>query len=203
MHYKLLYFCILVLVLVFTPFVYARDLFFGFHQAVNMSMQLFPDSSLEHTGLIAGYGGSAFINIPLGDRFSMQLEALFTTRGGKTKEGGKIERYHLSYLDFPLLIFWNKMFKWGRFFIDFGGQISIMLGAVHQTKGVSSPTLETKGFTRKVDLGLPLGCGLQIDFKRTFISLEMRTLFCFIQQIKYKSNLNFSIYFLLGYGFVF
>jgi hypothetical protein len=127
------------------------------------------DPFRRRTGLTAG----AFAVQPLTGRLALQLELLFTEKGGSVPlhdpsivQGSLTTRYKLHYMDVPVLVrVQGPSIKTGRLSIFAGPTVSLRLGAKQQTV-FELPV--PAGFERelgdeagRVDAGLSVGGGVQ------------------------------------------
>ena len=135
-----------------------------------------PDDSLESFGSRFGLTFGAFAELPIGHRFSFQIEALFTDKGGSEPFVDPIivtdavtSRYKLKYLDLPLLVrVTGPRVGRGTLQAFAGPTVSLRIGA---TKQAAFEGPGDSGFKRdlesdeidRFDTGLTFGGGIELD----------------------------------------
>lgn len=69
--------------------------------SANVSLDPEPDDF--KTGSRTGFVGGLSFNVPLQDRFSVELDALFAQKGTKLSAPGETQEVKLNYLDIPVM----------------------------------------------------------------------------------------------------
>lgn len=96
-----------------------------------------------------GFLGGAFINLMLGDNFSITPEALFSSQGAKVSQAGNERNLKVSYVSVPVLL--KYRFN-GGFYIEAGPQVSFKVNE-------NTDNLPIDAFARNLDLAIDAGLG--------------------------------------------
>ena len=110
-------------------------------------------------GFRPGFFAGAFANYALGDKFSVQAEALYSSEGGNEKNTVTGDKGHInfSYLQVPLL----ARYKFTpNFFAEAGPQLGFLLSAKDKYDGED---LDIKQYYKSTDFRFPVGIGYQFD----------------------------------------
>lgn len=97
---------------------------------------------------LVGFHAGVFLGLYLGDNFSIQPEALFSTQGAKINNGTTKDDYKLTYINVPVLL---KFRFNGGFYLEAGPQIGFN---VHSTVAGTS-----EDFAKNTDLAIAGGLG--------------------------------------------
>ncbi|MEP6747665.1 MAG: porin family protein [Bacteroidota bacterium] len=97
---------------------------------------------------LVGFHAGIFLGLYLGDHFSIQPEALFSTQGAKIEDGTTKDDYKLTYINVPVLA--KYRFN-GGFYLEAGPQIGFN---VHSTVAGNS-----EDFAKSTDLAIAGGLG--------------------------------------------
>lgn len=121
----------------------------GLKGGVNISnFTAVPFNNVSKSALVSFHGGG-FINFLLGDNFSIQPEALFSTQGSKLDDGTNKLSYKVSYLSIPVMA---KFEFNGGFFLEAGPQFSFKLSE-------DVPNSSVGDFAKSLDLAAAAGLG--------------------------------------------
>jgi hypothetical protein len=107
-----------------------------------------PINDVKKSAIVSFVGGG-FINFMIGDNFSIQPEALFTTQGVKIDSGAGNANYKVNYLSIPVMA--KLKFNSGLF-IEAGPQVSFKLGE-------DVPNSNIDNFAKNLDLAVGAGLG--------------------------------------------
>ena len=111
-----------------------------------------------------GWQAGAFVNIPVNEKFSIQPEVLYNTRGAVLSSdepiiGDKVEEanWKLNYISVPVMFQYNATPK---FYVEAGPQFSYML--LSKFKSNSLTTNDNSDDLNKFDFGVGAGLGYWI-----------------------------------------
>ena len=135
----------------------------GIKGGLNLSNFYINDNVIRLNNYKTGYHAGIFIRLNVTGWLGLQQELYFNTKG----RSGEIFNYHLSYIDFPLLITLNFFQK---FNLHFGPYTSILVdGIVISDLPAFIGDFNRNSF-RKLDYGFSLGSAL--EFKRINLGLR-------------------------------
>jgi hypothetical protein len=118
-----------------------------FDEAIDLSFD-------DRIGLIAG----GFVTIPLGDRFGIQPEVLFSQKGAQFDELGATGRVELDFLDVPIL----ARYRFGRLFLFGGPSFGLKLRAREVTEfGDDQEEVDLADDVESFDFGIVAGAGYE------------------------------------------
>ncbi|MCB4797553.1 porin family protein [Neotamlana laminarinivorans] len=116
-----------------------------------------------------GFNIGAVAEIPVGEKFAIQPELLFSTQGAKLEESGTDYSYEdklkLNYLNIPVMA---KFYVAEGFSIQAGPQIGFLVKAESEYEEVYngetfSGDEDIKDYLKSVDFGLNFGLGYQLS----------------------------------------
>ncbi|MHC2992876.1 hypothetical protein OB13_15290 [Pontibacter sp. HJ8] len=91
----------------------------------------FKGEDSDHNKYRIGYTGGLFLQRHIGNMVGVQVEALYTSKGGRrevTSNGNLIaDEFRLNYIDVPVLLHLSA----SGVFVDLGPQVSFIAGAKH------------------------------------------------------------------------
>lgn len=100
-------------------------------------------------------------NAGLSERFALQPEILFTTKGGKYNANTTEVKERLSYIDIPVLFKYKPLEAVGLYA---GPQLSILTkGKYKYDMGGDNNTIDNRDAFKKVDYGLAVGTGIELN----------------------------------------
>ncbi|WPP53040.1 porin family protein [Catalinimonas niigatensis] len=100
-------------------------------------------------------------NAGLSERFALQPEVLFTTRGGKYNANTTEVKERLSYIDIPVLFKYKPLEAVSLYA---GPQLSFLTkGKYKYDRGGDNNTIDNRDAFNKVDYGLVVGTGIGWD----------------------------------------
>jgi outer membrane protein with beta-barrel domain len=126
-----------------------------------------------------GFGGGAYLAIPMGPQFDFQPEILFATKGTKSGSGSAEATLALSYVEIPLLARVNfKSSSSVTPFLAFGPALAIKAScSVDLPPGAGSSNdcaQITDGEFNTLDAGLVMGAGLSFAVAGRSVLLGIR-----------------------------
>lgn len=124
-----------------------------------------------------GFGGGAYLAIPIGAQFEFQPEVLFATKGTKAGTGSQEATLALSYIEIPLLARVNfKSSSSVTPLLAFGPALAIKTScSVDVPGGTINDCAEiTDGEFNTVDAGLVMGAGLSFAVSGRNVILGVR-----------------------------
>lgn len=105
---------------------------------------------------LMGFNAGFLAEFSISDRFSLQPEAYFSQQGNQiVKETGEEIKYHLNYVNVPLLAKFYLVEGYSS--IEFGPQLGI------QTNEKLDPAFTDRKYARDFDLGLAGGLSYKFD----------------------------------------
>jgi hypothetical protein len=153
---------------------FAQDSKFGIKGGMNLS-DLYTND-VESSNFRIGYHAGLFAKLAFSDRFAIQPEVLYSTKGSCLEYENAVlagrANFNLNYIDIPVLAVVNIT---SRYNIQIGPYFSLLTGAklINEAEGTDifdfERELETDDFTF-ADYGIAAGIG--IDFKHIGIGLR-------------------------------
>jgi hypothetical protein len=165
----------------------AQDISYGVKAGVNLATLSFDPSTIPslpsnppiemNTGTRIGLVAGGFATIPLGARFAVQPEGLFSQKGATLQDPGVDATITINYLEVPILAKYVLAQGDDRTFHVFGGpSIAFKLSAEASAEaGGETIDVDTSDDVETIDFGVVLGGGL--DFGR--LTLDGRYTFGF------------------------
>ena len=103
-----------------------------------------------------GFHVGGLVEFKLTDKFAVQPELLFSTKGAKADFGGFTFEQNLSYIDLPIMV---KYFVMEGLSIEAGPQVSFLMSAKGKADGVS---VDNKKEFSSTDFGFNIGAGYEL-----------------------------------------
>ncbi|MBN1340479.1 MAG: PorT family protein [Bacteroidales bacterium] len=136
---------------------------------------------VDNNSMLIGFNLGAFGNYAINDMFSIQLEALYDTKGANYEYtvNNETEKYpaSLGYLSFP--IFAKAAFGSGdtKFFGEIGPQIGLLMSAKYDGDSeikIGNETYKYKDNYKSTDFGLGIGAGALIPAGGMTLMIDAR-----------------------------
>jgi hypothetical protein len=144
---------LVVPLLVLCTSLFAQKFQLGLKGGVNISNFNGLDWENVDTKARLGFLGGAFINLMIGDHFSITPEALFSSQGAKIENAGNEQNLKVSYLAVPVLL--KYRFN-GGFYIEAGPQVAFKIDE-------NTDNMPIDAFARNLDLAFDAGLGYHSD----------------------------------------
>ena len=103
-----------------------------------------------------GFHVGGLVEFKLTDKFAVQPELLFSTKGAKSDFFGFTSEENLSYIDLPIMV---KYFVMEGLSIEAGPQVSFLMSAKAKVDGVS---FDSKPLYNSTDFGFNIGAGYEL-----------------------------------------
>ena len=144
---------------------------FGVKAGMNVS-SVSSDATLSDKGSKIGFNAGAFVNIPVGESFSVQPEVLYTQYGDKYKQTGQTvlegtnlltnqtvsSARHHDYIAVPVMLQYNAT---PSFYLEAGPELGFMVSAKNKRKNETSGNTLAESPNYKDNLnGFNVGIGL-------------------------------------------
>jgi hypothetical protein len=100
---------------------------------------------------LVGFYGGGYVNFGIGDKFSIQPEALISTQGAKFEEAGNTNNYKLTYIDVPVMFKYKDRLG---FYLEAGPQVGFKI-----SESIPDQTIGT--FAKNLDMSIGAGLGFQ------------------------------------------
>lgn len=123
------------------------------------SLTNFAGTSVINTDYLFGFHAGFVANIDLTERFSIQPELLYSTKGAKATVGTITSTESLHYIEMPILL----KAKLGQFFVEAGPQLGVLARAKakYESGSTSQDENNTSDFST-LDIGYAAGLGYQL-----------------------------------------
>lgn len=133
----------------------------GLIGGLNMASLSGADVSSDAKG-VTGYAAGLFVEISIPGPFSIEPEALYSTKGAKVDFARYTLTNNYTYIDIPVLLKYFLPIPVVRTYLYAGPSYSILLSAKLKTEGatVTNSQVDIKDATAASDLGAVVGLGV-------------------------------------------
>ena len=174
----------------------AHDVMLGVKSGLNLAN--FTGEDVFHNSSSAGFVGGVFARYGLGDKWSLQPEALFTMRGAEFSVDDIETEQQADYIEIPLL----ARFAWGqgamfRPSLFAGPSVGFLL----KNRIVDGAEIDLKDGSNSVDAGGIIGAALDYALGAGVLVLDARYEMGLVSWSPDLSARNNTLSFALGYGF--
>jgi Outer membrane protein beta-barrel domain len=152
---------VLVLAIIAVGFGAQAQVKFGVKAGLNGYNFSGDDTDGENFKTKIGFNAGGFANIPVGEKFSVQPELIYSVEGAKISEGEDRVNYNMNYINIPVLVQFNSA---SGFYAEAGPQIGFLTSAKADTKigGVSTDT-DVKEFFKGTNFSAAIGLGYKLS----------------------------------------